>query len=307
MHDPSGAVPDEERETSYEYTQFSGFTDVTPRYVPIGVKLRVRFGGFASQFGWLFLGFGLIFVWVFGVDGTVVSVIAWRRDTATAPGVVRACESTGVQENNVTVYRFGYTFTPEGDVERAGTCYATGRQLTPGTAVTVEYVKRDPSFSRIKGMRTSLIGPWGLFILIFPLVGLGFVIVSLVRSRKRLRLLRDGITGVGTLVDRKATHTQINNQTVFKYTYEFTSKDGNTYQAVGRSHLPDIFSEEDEPLLYDPLNPNYAVMMDNIPGSPRIDEAGNIHTDKPFLSVLVLVIPLATLIAHTIVIANRYF
>ena len=288
-------------ETSYT------FTNVVPRYVPIGVKLRVRFGGILGQVGWLVLGFGLVFVWAFGIDATIASLIAWRGETDTAAGVVRACEDTGGKANNVTIYRNVYTFTAADGSQHEGASYATGKQLAPGTSVTVVYVKDNPAVSRIRDMRSTLMGAWGLFILIFPLVGLVLVAASLVRSRKRLRLLRDGITAVGTLVDKQATNTSVNHQRVYKFTYAFTADDGGTYRATARTHETGKFSDENEPLLYDPANPNVAVMMDNIPGSPRIDEAGDIHTDKPFLSMLVLVIPLATIIGYGLVIAHRYF
>ena len=37
-----------------------------PREVPTGLRLMVLFGGALTQFGWVFFGFGMIFVWAFG-------------------------------------------------------------------------------------------------------------------------------------------------------------------------------------------------------------------------------------------------
>jgi hypothetical protein len=56
--------------------------------------------------------------------------------------------------------------------------------------------------------------------------------------------------------------------------------------------------EPEEPLLYDPLLPSYAVMLDDLPGSPRIDDAGNIKCKSPAAAILLLIIPLATLLGH---------
>ena len=46
-----------------------------PRHVPWLVRSQVLFGGFASQFGWLFFGFGFIFVWIFGLNADFGGVL----------------------------------------------------------------------------------------------------------------------------------------------------------------------------------------------------------------------------------------
>ncbi len=54
----------------------------------------------------------------------------------------------------------------------------------------------------------------------------------------------------------------------------------------------------EEPLLYDPLLPSYAIMLDDLPGSPRIDQGGNIKTATPAAAFLSLILPAVTIIGH---------
>lgn len=71
------------------------------------------------------------------------------------------------------------------------------------------------------------------------------------------------------------------------------------YEAVAKTHLPEKLEDhEEEPLLYDPMYPKSAVMLDNLPGAPKIDESGNIRAGSPIVVLLNLVIPLASIIGH---------
>jgi len=55
-----------------------------------------------------------------------------------------------------------------------------------------------------------------------------------------------------------------------------------------------------EPLVYDPNNPERAVLLDNLPGAPHITEDGRITVKSPWKAISLLVIPTATVIGHSI-------
>ena len=44
-----------------------------PRHVPAPVRWRVRFGGVMNQFGWVFAGFGGVFVWAFAAEADLTT------------------------------------------------------------------------------------------------------------------------------------------------------------------------------------------------------------------------------------------
>jgi hypothetical protein len=59
-----------------------------PRYVPWLVRGQLLFGGFTNQFGWLWLGFSLIFVWLFGLNADLSAVLFTLEAVETANGIV---------------------------------------------------------------------------------------------------------------------------------------------------------------------------------------------------------------------------
>ena len=173
---------------------------------------QVLFGGFTNQFGWAFLGFGLIFVWVFGLSADLSFLRFSLADTETTEGVILRTEATNASENEMPIYAYTYAYRVESlEAEYQGTAYSTGREFEPGWSVTVEYLKNNPDVSRIEGMRRSTFGPWVLCLVIpFPLVGLGFAAVGLSKGFKANRLLAHGKIGLGTLKSRLPTGSRVN-------------------------------------------------------------------------------------------------
>lgn len=272
-----------------------------PRYVPWLVRSQVLFGGFANQFGWLFFGFGFIFVWIFGLNADLSGFLFRVGEVSIAEGVVLKVESTGASVNETPVYAYSYTFRVESqEREYQGVSYSTGRQYEPGWPVTVEYLSRRPEISRIHGARQAAFGPWVLcLVLLFPLIGLGFMLSGFRGGLKGNRLLARGKVAVGRLTSKEPTNTTINNQPVYKLTFEFQDEYGGVHEVVSKTHLPHLLEDEvEEELLYDPHNPANAVMLDNLPGSPDIDEMGYIHATDFKRGLLPLVLPGLTVLVH---------
>jgi hypothetical protein len=61
-----------------------------------------------------------------------------------------------------------------------------------------------------------------------------------------------------------------------------------------------------KPLLYDPMNPSYAVMLDSLPGDPHIDEEGRIRVKYPFAAIAGLIIPGIVIWANVAAAFHRY-
>ncbi len=290
-----------------------------PREVPLLVRLRVLFGGFLNQFGWLFFGFGMVFVWAFTARSDLTSWYVFHGELAEAAGRVTRAEDTRCAENEVTIYANHYQFTTDDGRKHAGVSYARGQKLAPGEDVSIEYLPGRPEVSRIAGMRPKPFGPWPAFVVIFPVVGACLVVPGLVRGLRGARLLRNGKQAYGRLIDKSATRTRVNQQRVWKFTFEFTADDGRTYQVSARTHETDKLSGEDpgdlsgadaattasaergeavEPVVYDPFNPRRAAVLDALPGGPRIDESGRIRVGSPLRTLLVLAIPFASVVGH---------
>ena len=272
-----------------------------PRSVPLLVRIQAIFGGFSSQFGWLFFGFGMVFVWVFGLSTAINSTYFWLNTVETASGTVASIQDTNASENEQPVMANQYIFRVERlEQEFRGESYTTGSQYSVGDEVTIEYVAANPNISRIQGTRAGTFSAWALCVVgIFPLVGLVFISVSFMQSFTGTRLLKNGKVTTGRLIDKSPTNTRINDQTVYNLTFEFTAADGRRRKAFARSHKPHNLEDEAlEQIVYDPRRPANAVLVDNLPGSPDIDEFGEIHTGSVAKSLLVLILPLFVITVH---------
>lgn len=144
--------------------------------------------------------------------------------------------------------------------------------------------------------------PWqaSLFVLLFPLIGLSFIAVGARKGLHALRLLTHGIPAQGRLVDRKMTNVSINDASVMAMTFEFKTVDGRQARCVAKTHLTrDLEDDAAEPLVYDAQDPSLAVLLDDLPGKPRITDSGVVLSQEGWPWRLV-VLPVATALMHVV-------
>jgi len=90
------------------------------RSIPLPILVRVLFGGMVSQMGWLFLGFGLIFVWVFVVHVDFSGLLRSVTRQVETRGQVIDVEETNLSEGGdddapgTPIYRIAYAFAGPG-------------------------------------------------------------------------------------------------------------------------------------------------------------------------------------------------
>ncbi len=266
-------------------------------------RLVVLFSGFEAQFGWLFFGFGMIFVWVFGVFAPLKQgIVNYDGETT---GVISGIAATNSSVNDRTVMRYTFSYEVNGRTYTAEsfTEDLLGEALTP---VTVEYSTSDPDRARIKGTRTTEF-PWMvMFVLIFPVIGLIFMVYSFRRNSKHVDLLNQGVFARGKLLNKERTNVEYNKMPVYKYTFEFTANDGMTYQATGKTHLTHLLEDEEtERVIYAPNDPAYATVYDSIPGAPTLGPDG-LYNPLPVSRYFSLILPAFMTLLHG-TIAYFYF
>ncbi len=248
-----------------------------PRAVPISLRITLFLGGPLPLFGWIFFGFGMIFVLAFGLPKNVVSIFWSLQPQQIARGTATDSSSTGASENRRTVYENRFSFTAANGQIYHGRSYATGTEVKAGEPVTVEYPAASPAHATIQGMRRTLFGSAVLLILIFPGIGLIFVLWGLVGGSRACYLLANGRLAMGTKKSKERTNTQINKRYVYRLTFEFAGEDGQTHEAVANSvNTAVLEDEQQEALLYDPRQPAKAMMIDSLPGDPEFDDTGNL-------------------------------
>jgi len=286
-----------------------------PRDLPFLLKAASLLGGI-NQFGWFFLGFGLIFVWLFVVHVDFKSTIYFRGELETVQGEITYSEKSGLSEGGskhrpgIPIYANHYTFSANDGKKYDGVSYAVGTAFPGSMAVQVEYPKMNPSMSRIRNMRTAPCPPLVLFVLIFPIIGLGVIIFGLKKGFNAIDLLANGILAHGILKSKEQTGTRINGKYVFKLTFEFTANDGKTYEVLSRTNEPEVLEDDPtEPLIYRQYNPSHAAMMDTLParGFLDIDPMGKINLKKGFFAALLFMIPLIVIFGHGAYIYLKFF
>ncbi len=267
-----------------------------PRPLPLVHRLILMFGGFSQQFGWAFFGFGMIFAWVFVFQSTLFSWHDWD-DASLVAAVIENASSTSASENDSPVYR--YTFRYEvGGQSYLSRSYTTGPYFSRGDTVGVLYFPDEPATSRLVEGRTAMFG-WGVaFVLLFPLIGLIFILVGFRKNMKAIDLLVNGRFARGQLTSKSPTNTRINDRTVYRYTFTFTANDGREYEATGKTHRTHLLEDEEtERLIYAESDPSHAVLYDNISLAPEIDPDGY-FAPPGIWAYRVLILPLLSLGGH---------
>ena len=243
------------------------------------LSAQMRLGGANTQIGWLFLGFGSIFFWVFACNA---DLSGWRFRPGSVnwtQGESLGCKDTRYHEGGsewtggTAVYQNLYRYTAGGQ-QFEGSSYATGR-CVPGGAVAVEYLTGQPGVSRIAGMRRQPLSWWATVGALFPGVGLAMAIAGMVKGRRRARLLREGLPAAGCLMEKVSTGARTNGRLVYRMTFEYTAQNGMTSRVTARTNSPERLEDQSrELLLYDPQDLARAFLIDDLPGTVTIDEAG---------------------------------
>lgn len=252
-----------------------------PRSVPFTLTVRILFGGI-GQLGWVLVAFGMLFVWIFDAGAGVAEWVRFSGGVETVQGSTTGWRPTSLSINEVQVYETLYAFELPDGRSFTGSSFETGSWLDDGQSVAVEYLEGDPSVSRIQGMRWSQGGIGIAFVFVFPFVGLLMGLAGLRRGLGALRLLARGVVTHGVLRSAEPTGTKINERPVLRMIFEFEVPRQGTFEVEVKTHRPErLEDEEREPLVYDPGDPDAAVMLDKLPCQPRIGDRGELVAGRP--------------------------
>ncbi len=252
------------------------FTEL-PRQLPLNLKLSVWFANIFFLFGFVFTLMGGITAGIILSKADLKSFVLSDNFTKNATGTITDVKDCNSSENKHTIYRFDYTFTTEKGSNYTGHSFSTSTGLQKGDEATIEYDEEKPEHSMIKGMRTAEFPIWVvLLVLIFPFIGICFLISNFVKAKKNLNILTNGILTTGKFISKTATSTKINNQTVYKVTFEFIDAQKTPRRAEVKTHHPHKLQDEaQEPVVYLPEQTENAVMLDVLPKIVRRFFEGN--------------------------------
>lgn len=281
-------------------------------------KWACLFGDVFGQLGFVFILIGGASIWAILplIDFTPITFSG--ADLRQTSGEIREVEKTNVSEGGgehskgTPVYANHFEIDVGGK-SYAGVSYSLGRSVAPGDRVTVDYVASDPSVSRIQGMRANMLPMVVLFVLSFPLVGIGLVCYAYRRGKVRLHLLEYGVRTTGGFLRKEASKMFISSRRnnsqvhthrrVYKYFYSFTDDKGVQREASGSTHKWGVFDETEgaeEEILYDPFNSNNAAVLRVFPAGLRVTQDDRVQAKTstplyllaPFLAVVVNLVAL---------------
>lgn len=273
-----------------------------PRNIGVFTQGVLFFGGFLVQFGWFFLGFGLLFTWIFLPASDLLSLLRSTDDWHVQTATITAVSSTNMSENDNVIYKNFYEY-PYDASTFLGSSYTLGKRHEVGETASIRIHPTRPYNSVLENGRAAPFSPVVLFVLVFPLVGLGMVLFGTFVNIHNIRLLKIGTFTRGKLLSKVGTnqYVKINNTTypVYSYTFEFEHL-GKLHQATCKTHvIAPLEDEETEIILYDHLHPDRNMVYDSMPYVPKIDQHGWLKP-LPITSGWVFIAPLITFFINSV-------
>ncbi|MCI4671588.1 MAG: hypothetical protein MRZ79_25825 [Bacteroidia bacterium] len=150
-----------------------------------------------------------------------------------------------------TIWQYGFTFSDDNGVQKGGYSYSSKLTLEKGERVEVVFVKKNPRIAKIKDTRLQQFTFLWIYVFwsIFPVLGSIFILISMKRTRRTVRILKDFqvVIGVKTPSSGAITHSAAKE----KFTYEvgeekFVGKFPSSAKA-NESHSDYILFERNNP------------------------------------------------------------
>jgi hypothetical protein len=249
-----------------------------PRQLSLFTKSVILFGGAVQQIGWIFLWVGLVISLIFISNSEFKYLFVFDGKWDEGKAVLREIKKTSYRENKIYIYAYSYDFTAnDGKLTKGCSYYFFDESYKIGNSVEIQYKSKNPSHSRIKGMRRETFNSLVGLVLLFPIIGVIFVIVGLLKNIKALNLIINGRFTKGKKISSEPTGVRINRMPEYKFVFSFDVS-GRTYEAICRTHeTRKVEDEALEIILYDEQNPKQAIVYDSVTNVPRIDSQGHLE------------------------------
>jgi hypothetical protein len=190
----------------------------------------------------------------------------------------------------------------------SGVSYGTGFCLQSGDTSEAEWPAGDPRHPRLKGMRSDYLPPSaGVFVLIFPLIGLIFAVYGLRQGLWDVHLLSEGRLARAKLVDKTATNVSQNKRTVYALTLSFVDEGGVERRGIVKTAEPERLEDPTaENILYSPEDPARIAALDLLPGMLRSGPGGRLETVSAGKTFAVLILPALTVLVNVLFAYRRF-
>lgn len=275
------------------------------------LKQRHRKLGEANELVLFGQGPGCAMRLVFGILVLICSFIGVFRGLgdclitlapSTRTGLVTLVDYANAEINERELYRVHFEVTNDGRV-RSAYSYTTASTPSEGSEVQIQYCAFMPRLMRVEGMKMSVFGSIGFLIIGLIVFCFGWAGWSGFRRALRWRhLLCDGTPGWAQLTSKEPTNVSINEQTVYKLTFTYESGPNTSHTLEVNEHrseeLRALQDEGQELMLYDPNEPAFGVLWDQLPCKLKLDRNGVFRSPRRgdlITSIVVILITIGSL------------
>jgi hypothetical protein len=237
-------------------------------FIPLRIRILLLFGRTSFIIGFIFALIGLALVAYFSKQLNWNILFAGKKDLVTTAGIITSMNETQYTVDESPLFEYRYRYFDQARDQYCGFFLEYANAYEPGQEIMIEYLKDSPEVSRFTGKdrqnydQIMFLGGVGSLI-----IGFLFLYPSCLRTRKERKIIMMGRPAEGKLVYAEPTNLRVNEQPVYKLTYEYATSHEDLQRFSVRSHLIRNLSDDHrEILLYDPGNPSRAVAVDTLPG-----------------------------------------
>ncbi len=235
--------------------------------IPLRIRILHLFGRTSFIIGFLFLIMGIACIVFFSLRINWTIYFAGKKNLVTTDAIITGYQETRYSVHDNPLFRYNYRYTDQSDTNHNGNFLEFEGQYAIGQEVAVKYLKNDPDTSRFMGRdrrnfdQIMFLGGVGAVLL-----AMFFLIPSSRRTKRERKIIMAGLPAEGRLIHAEPTNVKVNEQPVYKLTFEFKANRDKSQRCSVRSHLIRNFSDQHrEKLIYDPGNPSNVVIIDMLP------------------------------------------
>ncbi|MDO4550131.1 MAG: hypothetical protein Q4C96_02630 [Planctomycetia bacterium] len=243
-------------------------------------------------FGWFFACFGMIFVCVVTANINWQEFSPFARWEKSGTAVLISSESTNLSMNDAKIYKHTLEKIDATGQKHTGECFSS-TDMSPrvGEEMEVECLKgtetyRIPgtSLGKMGSIRTSFLIL--IFVLIFPIVGMCFLLSQIRKGVRNWWLIKYGEVAKGLVTDVSPTGTRINEQPVMQVTYEYYVRGEKFLGTMASMNIDRLTDGKCEVLFVNTEKPKNIFVLDFFPKGIRVEEGTGVIKVHSFLTFL---------------------
>ncbi len=236
-----------------------------PKDIPPWVGVMMFLSNSTAQMGVIFMLLGIVSSYFVYTQLVAPNMTNIDDNDPIAQGVVTRVLPTTMSVNESAICKYFYEFkTSEGEIIKTSSENIEDI-AEKGDEVAIQYNPDNPKESRFADVE-KMDYDWALGVeLIFLIIGLIFVIIQIVKIRKKVAIMKNGQIVPGTFVGKEATDVSVNENTVYRMFFKFTAN-GKEYKINVKTHRTySLQDDEQELIMYDVRNPEKAFPIDVLP------------------------------------------